>query len=361
MRFCHFLGLLLVPALANAQTDFSHAFPSGVEPGQSVTEIKSKYPHLVPAENDFEGDIDFDDTLYGVPGKWNFDFLNSTLTSWHFERTNITEEKNWDQHVKYTRELIKAYTKKYGKPEFVIDQAGFIPATQRLSGDECVAAYWKYSKTWICVKLFAWESSYIFSFKFTGPQKTERKEPFISYAGQGRGKASCYHLAVGFLNRNYGDKKIRLKESYAIGMKTWELKNPLPASLKTATYMHGKLKMKDSIEGIRGEWIYEYAKDTLLGMQWRYETRGRFNSTKFLKAFDTLKKEADDRYGTGKIVVETSFPPPEQDVRHTIGEVKWNDGSIDLKAWYYPEWFEGAYDYYYSIILSVRESSANNK
>ena len=355
MRFYHFLGLILVSAFSNAQTDFSHAFPPGIKPGQSVTEIKNKYPHLVPAENDFEGDIVFNDTLYTVPGKWNFDFVNSTLTSWHFERTNITEEKNWNENVKYARKLIKAYTKKYGKPEFTVDQAEYISPTQHLSGDECIAAYWKYSKTWICVKLFAWESSYIFSFNFTGPQQTERKEPFISYAGQGKGKACCYHLAVGFMNRNYGDKKIRFKEPYAIGMKTRELKDPLPPALKTATYMHGELKINDSIEGLHGEWIYEYTEDTLRSIEWSYEVRNNFNPKKFLNALETLKKEGNERFGEGEVKLKTSFPPPQVDVKHIINQVNWNKELIMLRAWYYPEWFEGAYDYYYNISFLFRE------
>jgi len=90
--------------------------------GSSPKEILALYPEIR-----FSGIIDSalilerPDTLYGIDGAWGYSFTDGKL-EWIFFSKYIDEinKENFDKCLFAANELIKEYTKLYGKPDSVL-------------------------------------------------------------------------------------------------------------------------------------------------------------------------------------------------------------------------------------------------
>jgi hypothetical protein len=114
--------------------------------GMSMEEFQALYPKTKSALYQNTTTLSIQDTLYNLPGQWGYRFDNNKLNWIHFDKyIDEINQRNFDLCVSASQEIIKNFTKAYGKPDTLITgNTNFIDPYQKHHwGYDVIEARWK--------------------------------------------------------------------------------------------------------------------------------------------------------------------------------------------------------------------------
>jgi len=85
--------------------------------GMSIDEFKQIYPNLKSTKYQKTESFTRKETIYGIDGKWYYEFKNSKLKWFKFDNyISEINQQNFDKCLKATQEITANFIKKYGNP-----------------------------------------------------------------------------------------------------------------------------------------------------------------------------------------------------------------------------------------------------
>jgi TPP-dependent trihydroxycyclohexane-1,2-dione (THcHDO) dehydratase len=123
--------------------------------GMSIDDFKNIYPEVVPEDYSSTQAFERQETIAGIDGKWYYDFKDSKLTWFQFDRYfNEINQANFDKCLKETRQIIADYKEKYGEPiKYEEEETKFKdPYKERHWGYDVTKAVWQTDKMKILVE-----------------------------------------------------------------------------------------------------------------------------------------------------------------------------------------------------------------
>ena len=86
--------------------------------GMTMDEVNKIYPDMEKSTYENTTTLSRPENLYGLDGTWGYRFENDKLTWIYFNKyIDDINNQNFKKCLSATKQLLKAYTKKYGKPE----------------------------------------------------------------------------------------------------------------------------------------------------------------------------------------------------------------------------------------------------
>ncbi len=114
--------------------------------GMTMARVKKIYPDMEMSASGNTTTLTRPETLYGIDGKWGYQFKNQKLIWIYFDKyIDELNDNNFRKCLSATRHLIKDYTKRYGKPDTTITgNTKFIdPYKKHHWGYDVLEARWK--------------------------------------------------------------------------------------------------------------------------------------------------------------------------------------------------------------------------
>jgi hypothetical protein len=111
----------------------------------NIEKVKQLYPTAKSSTYENTITLSYNDTLYGLSGEWGCRFENDKLNWIHFDRyIDKIEKQNFDKCLIATNNIIKDYTKAFGKPDTtIIGDTTFVDPYQKHHwGYDVIEARW---------------------------------------------------------------------------------------------------------------------------------------------------------------------------------------------------------------------------
>jgi len=114
--------------------------------GMDVNDFGKVFPELFPNGVGLTGQWGREEKLYGLNGSWAYRFENGKLNWMHYDKyIDEINDTNFNKCLSATKQLLKDYTKQYGKPDTtIIGNTHFIdPYKKHHWGYDVLEARWK--------------------------------------------------------------------------------------------------------------------------------------------------------------------------------------------------------------------------
>jgi len=152
-----FIFLLFISISVYSQnTKTENMVNNNITIGMFINEFKQIYPIIESTKYQNTESFTRKETIYGIEGKWYYEFKNSKLTWFKFDKyINEINQENFNKCLKVIQEITAGFIKKHGKPISTSGNSKFRdPYKDHHWGYEVLKTVWKTDNMKIKVEFY---------------------------------------------------------------------------------------------------------------------------------------------------------------------------------------------------------------